>query len=607
LVGVFGCVLKDGNAGSVVYEALKRLEHRGYDSVGAATIHEGAIYLKKDHGKIDEVHARHGLDHLPGKVGLGHIRWATHGAPLQVNAHPHLDCKEKVAVAQNGIIENYAELKKELEEAGHVFKSKTDTEVVSHLVEEKSKKGLRFEDALRDTLNRLEGSFSVAVMSVDDPERLFFAQKENTLTIGVGKNAMYCSSDIPTFLPMTNEIVTVESGEAAILDAKQFEIRKFADWSLVSREPKKVDWVPEIAEKEGFPHYMLKEIHAQPVTLRSTIRLQEEYLNLMTTFLDRAKELFLVACGTSYHACLAASYMFSKMASLNTHPVYASEFIEQVGKSVNIDSTILALSQSGETADTLAAVDYARVRAATILGLTNVVGSTLTRVSRAYIVQQAGPEIGVAATKTFTAQLSVLAQLALRLAEKRGKLSHIEMEHFKEKLKQIPEIAEKVIKTEESIVRSIAKKYKDKPYFIFLGRGISSAVAYEGRLKLMETNYIPSMASPAAEVEPGVINLMKPGYPVFFICPRDETRRNIIEDIKKAKAEGASIISVVEEGDEEIKALSDDYIQVVKDMPEYLCPIEFVIPLQLFAYYTAIERGLDPDKPRHLTKAVTVK
>jgi len=607
MVGIFGCVLKDGNAAPVIHEALKRLEHRGYDSVGEATIHEGKLYVKKDRGRIDEVHARYNLDDLPGNVGLGHIRWATHGAPVQVNAHPHVDCNEKIAVAQNGIIENYAEIKRELEEGGHVFRSKTDTEVVSHLIEEKLKKGLRFEDALRETLNRLEGSFALAVISVVGSGRIFCAQKENTLTVGVAKDAVYCSSDIPTFLPMTNETVAVESGEVALLSEQKCEIRRFSDWSEVSRKSKRIDWVPEIAEKEGYPHFMLKEIHAQPYTLRSTIRLQEEYLELMTAFLDRAKELFLVACGTSYHACLAASYMFSKMASLNTHPVYASEFVEQVGKSVNIDSTILALSQSGETADTLAAVDYARNRAATILGLTNVVGSTLTRVSRAYIVQQAGPEIGVAATKTFTAQLSVLAQLALKLAEKRGKLSHVEMEQFKDKLRLIPEIAEKVIKTEESIVRSIARKYKDKPYFIFLGRGISSAVAYEGRLKLMETNYIPSMANPAAEMEPGVINLMRPGSPVFFICPRDETRRNIIENIKKAKAEGASVISLIEEGDEEIKALSDDYIQVVKDVPEFLCPIQFVIPLQLFAYYMAVERGLDPDKPRHLTKAVTVK
>jgi len=352
---------------------------------------------------------------------------------------------------------------------------------------------------------------------------------------------------------------------------------------------------------------MLKEIHAQPSCLRTTIRLQEKYLELMTTFLDRAKELFLVACGTSYHACLAASYMFSKMAFLATHPVFASEFIEQVGKSVNIDSTILALSQSGETADTLATVDYARSRAATVLGLTNVVGSTLTRVSRAYICQQAGPEIGVAATKTFTAQLSVLAQLALRLAEKRGKISHVEMEDFKAKLRQIPDIAEKILQTQEERIRQIAKKYRDKPYFFFFGRGVSSAVALEGALKLLETNYIPSMTNVDAEIELNFYNLVQPGFPAFFICPKDDTHKIIVDNIREIKARGASVVAIIEEGDEEIKALADDYIEIERDVPEFLCPIQCAIPLQLFAYYMAIERGLDPDRPRHLTKAVTVK
>jgi glucosamine--fructose-6-phosphate aminotransferase (isomerizing) len=362
-----------------------------------------------------------------------------------------------------------------------------------------------------------------------------------------------------------------------------------------------------VAEKEGYPHFMLKEIHAQPSTLRTTIRLQDQYLELMTTFLDRAKELFLVACGTSYHACLTASYMFSKMAFLSTHPVFASEFIEQIGKSVNIDSTILVLSQSGETTDTLAAVDYARLHAATILGLTNVVGSTLTRVSRSYICQQAGPEIGVAATKTFTAQLSVLAQLALMLAEKRGKLSHVEMENYKEKLRQIPDVVERVIRTQEGKVKQIARKYRDKPYFFF-GRGISSAIALEGTLKLMETNYLPAMNITIPETEQGFINnVIQSGAPAIFICPKDDTHKKIIDDIKEMKGQGASIIAVIEEGDEEIKALADDYIEVVKGVPEFLCPIQCIVPLQLFAYYMVVERGLDPDRPRHLTKAVTVK
>jgi glucosamine--fructose-6-phosphate aminotransferase (isomerizing) len=587
---------------------LKRLEYRGYDSVGEATISEGKLYVKKDHGKIDEVHASYNLDDLPGRIGLGHIRWATHGAPTQVNAHPHVDCENQVAVVQNGIIENYAEIKQELENSGHIFKSKTDTEVFTHLVEEKLKKGLSFVEAIRETMNRLEGSFSVAIVWVKDYDKIFCAQKENPLTIGLGESATYCSSDIPTFLPMTKKAVRIESGEVGILSEKGYEIRRLADWSQVSREPKIIDWVLETAEKGGYPHFMLKEIHDQPSTLRATIRLQEEYMDLMATFLDKANELLLVACGTSYHACLAASYMFSKMAFLSTRPVFASEFVPQIGKTVSYNSTILALSQSGETTDTLAAVDYARFQAATILGLTNVVGSTLTRVSRVYICPQSGPEIGVAATKTFTAQLSVLAQLALKLAEKRGKLSYQEMKNYRMKLKQIPDVVERVIRTQEDKVKKIAKKYRDKPYFFFFGRGMASAIALEGTLKLMETNYLPAMNITTPEAEQGFINnMIQSGAPTIFICPRDDTRKKIVDDIKEVKAQGASIIAVIEEGDEEIKALADDYVEVVKDVPELLYPIQCIVPLQLFAYYMAVERGLDPDRPRNLTKAVTVR
>jgi len=587
---------------------LKRLEYRGYDSVGEATISKGKLYVKKDHGKIDEVHALHNLDDLPGRIGLGHIRWATHGAPMQVNAHPHVDCKNQVAVVQNGIIENYAEIKQELESLGHVFKSKTDTEVFNHLIEEKLKKELSFIEAVRETLNRLEGSFSIAIIWVKESDKIFCAQKESSLTIGLGENAAYCSSDIPTFLPMTKKTVRIESGEVGILSEKGYEIRSLADWRQVLREPKIIDWVLETAEKGGYPHFMLKEIHDQPSTLRTTIRLQEEYMDLMATFLDKADELLLVACGTSYHACLAASYMFSKMAFLSTRPVFASEFIEQIGKTASYGSTILALSQSGETTDTLAAVDYARFQAATILGLTNVVGSTLTRVSRVYICPQSGPEIGVAATKTFTAQLSVLAQLALKLAEKRGKLSYQEMKNYRMKLKQMPDVVERVIQTQEDKVKQIANKCRDKPYFFFFGRGMASAIALEGTLKLMETNYLPAMNITVPETEQGFINnMIQSGAPAIFVCPRDNTHKKTVDDIKEIKAQGASIIAIIEEGDEEIKALADDYVEVVKDVPELLCPIQCIVPLQLFAYYMAVERGLDPDRPRHLTKAVTVR
>jgi glucosamine--fructose-6-phosphate aminotransferase (isomerizing) len=607
MCGIFGCILKDEKAASTVHAALKRLEYRGYDSVGEATIHSGKLFIKKDKGKVDEVHAIHDLDDMLGRIAIGHTRWATHGAPSQVNAHPHTDCTEQIAVVHNGIIENFAELKKELDDLGHVFKSKTDTEVISHLIEDKIKEGLSLSEAVCETVKRLEGSYAIAVLSVKEPKKIVCARKESPLVIGVGKDTVYCASDIPAFLPLTNKAVIIEDGELIILSDEGYEIHKISDWRLVDRKPEIIDWTAEMAQKQGYPHFMLKEIHEQPLSLRNTLRLQEQYLDLMATFLERATEVFLVAAGTSYHACLAASYMFGKVAFLATHPIIASEFIEQHGKAVNIDSTILAVSQSGETADTLAAVEWARLKAATILGLTNVVGSTLTRISRAYVCQQSGPEIGVAATKTFTAQLSVLSQLALNVAKRRGKISHTEIEDLERNLERIPEVVETILKRQEEKVKSLAKKYRGKQCFFFLGRGISSATAMEGRLKLLEIAYAPAIAYPAGESKHGPISLVEPGFPVVFICPKDDTRKTIIGNIMEMKARGASIIAIIEEGDEETKQLVDDYIEIPKGFPEVLSPVPYVVPLQLFAYYMAVERGYDPDMPRNLAKSVTVK
>ncbi|MDI6690921.1 MAG: glutamine--fructose-6-phosphate transaminase (isomerizing) [Candidatus Bathyarchaeota archaeon] len=609
MCGIFGCVLKDGKAAPIIHAALKRLEYRGYDSVGEATIYNGKLYIKKDRGKIEEVDKIHNLDDLPGNIGVGHTRWATHGAPLQVNAHPHLDCSEQIAIVHNGIIENFAELKLELENRGHVFKSKTDTEVAAHLIEEilKTNPSLSLADAVLEAVKRLDGSYALAVISPKEPNKMICARHESPLVVGINEKAIYCASDIPAFLPLTNKAVIIDDGELVTLSLEGFEIRKIADSSLVVREPKFIDWTPEMAVKQGYPHFMLKEIHEQPATLRNTLRLQEQYLDLMATFLDRAREVYLVACGTSYHACLAASYMFSKLAFLATYPVIASEFVEQHGKSVNIDSAILAVSQSGETADTLAAVNCARQRAATILGLTNVIGSTLTRVSRVYIGQQSGPEIGVAATKTFTSQLSVLAQLALRLAKKRGKISQDEMDYLAEKMEKLPDTVETIIQTQEENVKQIAKKYKDAKTFFFLGRGISTATAYEGRLKLMEIAYVPAIAFPAGESKHGPISLIEQGFPVVFICPKDETHKTIVGNIMEMKARGALIIAVIEKDDEEIKSLADDWIEMPKGIPEVLSPIPYIIPLQLLAYYMAVERGHNPDMPRNLAKSVTVK
>jgi glutamine---fructose-6-phosphate transaminase (isomerizing) len=609
MCGIFGCVLNEGTAAPLIHSSLKKLEYRGYDSVGIATISGGQIFIKKDQGKIDEVNRVLNLDDMPGGIGIGHTRWATHGAPLKVNSHPHTDCTGEVVVVHNGIIENFLDLKAELTNLGHEFVSKTDTEVMAHLIEEVYKRNppLNFEQAVIEALKRVEGSYAFAIMCAKEPDKIICARNESPLVLGVNHKGVFCASDIPAFLDVTNRAVFINNGELVILNTAGYQIKKISDGSLITREPITVEWTAEMAVKQGYPHFMIKEIHEQPEVLRNTLRIQDHYLDLLSTFLDRANEVFFVACGTSYHACLAASYMFSKLAFLPTFPVYGSEFVEQCGKSVSIDTTMLAVSQSGETADTIAAVTCAQQRAATVLSLTNVIGSTMTRISRVYIGTQAGPEIGVAATKTFTSQLSVLAQLALKLSKKRGKISQDEIDTLEENLEKLPDKVETIVKTQEEKIKQIAKKYVNSKVFFFLGRGISTATAYEARLKLMEIAYIPSIAFPAGESKHGPISLVEDGFPVVFICPRDETHKTIIGNIMEMKARGAHIIAVMEEGDVDIKSLADDYIEVPKGIPPILSPIPYIVPLQLLAYYTALEKGLNPDMPRNLAKSVTVK
>jgi glucosamine--fructose-6-phosphate aminotransferase (isomerizing) len=426
------------------------------------------------------------------------------------------------------------------------------------------------------------------------------------LVIGVSETGTYCASDIPAILPYTNMVTYLRNGELAELDVKGYKIFKIDDGSKVERELKEITWSVEQAEKQGFDHFMLKEINEQPNSLRDGLRLQQNYLDLVTAFLDRGEEIILLAAGTSYHSCLAGSYIFSKLARITTYPVISSEFIEQYGSTIGIDSTILSVSQSGETYDTLKAIDHARMRAATVLGITNTVGSTLTRVSRAYIIQQSGPEIGVAATKTFTSQVLVLAQMALRLAETRGKLSQDEIDELKHKLTLVPNWVEETLQKTNEKVNSLSNKFKDDELFLFLGRGISTATALEGRLKLLEITYVPSLAYPAGESKHGPISIIEDGVSCIFLCPRGDSHKQIIGSIMEMKARGARILSICEEGDEEIKSLSDEYIEMPKGIPEILSPIPYVVPLQLLAYNLAILKGLDPDKPRNLAKSVTV-
>ena len=606
MCGIVAFLSFSGDVALIIHQALKRLEYRGYDSVGIATLDQNMLYLKKDAGKIDDVHTLLNLDDLPGKVGIGHTRWATHGAPMKINAHPHTDCSGKIAVVHNGIIENFSQLRDELTAKGHVFVSKTDTEVIPHIIEEETRRGLGFVDAVKEALKKLEGSFAIAAIYTGEPQRIVCARWESPLVIGVSESILCMASDIPTILPLTNRVIDINNGELAELSGEGVKIWRLADWTRVDREPHIISWTAEMAEKQGYPHFMIKEINEQSISLSNALRVQDKYLDLLSTFLDRSREIFLIACGTSYNACLAASYMFSALANLPTYPVIASEFVEQYGESVNINSTILGVSQSGETADILHALDHARFKAATILGLTNTVGSTLTRVSRAYIVQQSGPEIGVAATKTFTAQLIVLAQLALRLAKIRGKVSQDNIDLLEAKLRETPRIIDEIIETQEEKVRHIVRKHRHRECFYFLGRGISTATAFEGRLKLLEISYIPSIAYPAGESKHGPISLIEQGFPVVFVCPRDSTRKTLIGNIMEMKARGANIIAVIEANDEEVKKLADDFIEIPLGVPEILSPISYVVPLQLLAYYMAVEKGLNPDTPRNLAKSVTV-
>jgi len=606
MCGIIGCVLEEGKVAPLLRAALKRLEYRGYDSVGEATVHNGKLYIKKDAGKLDDVHARLNLDELPGRVGIGHTRWATHGAPSMVNAHPHTDCAETVAVVMNGIIENYAELREELTRTDHLYRSRCDAEVIPHLIEKYAVNGATLIDAVLKTLKELKGAYAIAVISEREPDKIICAAKEAPLVIGIGERAIYCASDIPAFLPMTNKVIFLEDGEVAILTLAGPKILKADTGEEVHRNVVEIPWSTTQAEKSGYAHFMLKEIHEQPLALRNVLRTREIYYDLMTTILNDAKNVFLVAAGTSYHSCVAASYMFSQLAHLVTLPVVASEFIENYGNIIDDRTVVLAVSQSGETADVLNPVRFAKSKGAKIVGITNVMGSSLTRLCNVYIGQNSGPEIGVCATKTFIAQLMVFAKLAINLALKRGHLSKEDADHLLAKLLSMPNMIQDILDKTESVTQKLAEKYKDSRCMCFLGRGINYATALEGRLKLLEVSYIPSLAYPAGESKHGFIALVEKNYPVIFVAPRDQTYDKTISNIMEMKARGANIISIIEDKDEQVRKLSDEYIEIPSDIPAPFLPIACVVPLQLLAYYTAVYRSLDPDMPRNLAKSVTV-
>jgi len=606
MCGIAACVLRNGEVGPVLYDCLKRLEYRGYDSVGEASIIDGKIVVKKDKGKIDQVEEKLGISDLAGVVGIGHTRWATHGAPSQENAHPHTDCKNTVAVVHNGIIENFMRLRQELELKGHQFNSRTDTEVVAHLVEECLGSGKSFAEAVRLTSKKLTGAYALALISSLEPDKVVCVRNESPLVVGRGTDSNYCASDIPAFLSRTNQVIFLEDDEMAVLTADKVRLLHISDGEELTREPVTIDWNAETALKTGYRHFMLKEIHEQPMTVRNALRTHPIYLDLMASAMNRAKRIFLVACGTSYHACLAATYAFSNLAKFAVTPAVASEFIDTYGALVDSDSVVLAVSQSGETADTLSAVRGAKERGATVLGISNVMGSTLTRISDVYIGQNSGPEMGVAATKTFTAQLSVLVKIVVALARKREVLRSADLEALQNGFNRLPGWISIVLSTQEERVKRIVEKYSDRSSFCFLGRGIGVATALEGRLKLLELSYLPAIAYAAGESKHGFISVVEEGYPVIFIAPRDETYSKMIGNTMEMKARGAQIISIVDDQDGEVSGLSDETVTVPPGIPSMLTPIVFVVPLQLFAYYMAVGKGYDPDFPRNLAKSVTV-
>jgi glucosamine--fructose-6-phosphate aminotransferase (isomerizing) len=606
MCGISGAALETGDVGPILYDSLKRLEYRGYDSVGEAAVVNGRIVVKKDVGKIDQVQSKLRISDLPGKIGIGHTRWATHGAPSQENAHPHTDCKGTVAVVHNGIIENFMELKQELESKGHILKSRTDTEIVAHLVEENLKLQIGFVEAVRQAAKRLKGAYALAFVCAHEPDKIVCVRKESPLVIGVGTNANYLASDIPAFLPRTKNAMLLDDDEMAVLTSDRIRVMKIETGEEIVRKPFTVEWSVETATKGGYPHFMLKEINEQPLTVRNALRTQPIYLELMASAISRAKRIFLLACGTSYHACLAASYAFANLARVEVTAAIASEFIDAYGSLIDSDTVVLTVSQSGETADTLTAVRGAKDRGATILGLTNVMGSTLTRLSDVYIGQNSGPEMGVAATKTFTAQYAVLIKIVVALARKRRTVNPNDLQRLEDGFNHLPAWISTTISTQDDNVRRIVQKNSDKGSFCFLGRGVSVATALEGRLKLLELSYLPAIAYPAGESKHGFISVVEEGYPVVFVAPKDEAYPKIIGNVMEMKARRAQVLSLVEGDDGQVANLSDETIQMPSGIPPPLTPIVFIVPLQLFAYRMAVTKGYDPDFPRNLAKSVTV-
>jgi glucosamine--fructose-6-phosphate aminotransferase (isomerizing) len=599
----------------ILIDGLRRLEYRGYDSAGVAVVRDGSIDLRRSAGKLarlEEVIASAPID---GDYGIGHTRWATHGRPTEENAHPHRDCTGRIVVVHNGIIENYLDLKQQLQKEGHTFVTETDTEIVAHLVEREMKDdGL--ENAVRRALLYMRGLFALVLISADDPNKIVTVRNGPPIVVGLGDGEFFVASDIPAILSHTRDVVFLGDEEMAVITPDGVE---FTDYSGagVSKKSTKVSWDPVMAEKAGYKHFMLKEIFEQPWAVKETVlgRASQESgkvflheIEIPDQVLREVERIVILACGTSWHAALVAKFLFETLARVPVDVDYGSEYRYR-DPIVSTNTLAVVITQSGETADTLAALREARKKGARSIAICNVVGSMATRETDGTVYTHAGPEIGVASTKAFTTQIVALHLLAMYLGQIRGTLSPEAARPHIEGLSQLPLLIEQTLRC-ESITEEIAKRFYQRSDFLYLGRGVNYPIALEGALKLKEISYIHAEGYPAGEMKHGPIALIDEKMPVVTIAPHDHVFEKMIGNIQEAKARGGSVIALTTEGHKSIRSLLDpsqDFLIEVPESHPLLTPVLMVVPLQLLAYHIAIRRGCDVDQPRNLAKSVTVE
>lgn len=611
IVGYIG----DKRAYPILIKGLSRLEYRGYDSAGIALLQEdNAIKIYKRQGKVLDLTEFIGDASTDGTVGIGHTRWATHGLPNDVNAHPHSSGDGSITLVHNGIIENYDVLKKELIKRGHVFKSETDTEVLVHLIEDiKEKSGVALEEAVRIALNEVHGAYAIVVLSTDEPDKIIAAKKSSPLVIGIGEDEYYLASDATPIVEYTKNVVYLEDEQIAIIHRKN-------GMRIISLRNKEVSpYVQELEmqleelEKGGYEHFMLKEIYEQPRAIHDSFRgrlnSKEGWVSLggikdYEEQIANANRIIIIACGTSWHAALVGEYYFEDLARIPVEVEYASEFRYR-NPIIRKDDVVIAISQSGETADTLAALKMAREQGATLLGIVNVVGSTISRVTDAGSYTHAGPEIGVASTKAFTTQLTLLALMALAIGKRRRTITDKKFQVYLNELEALPGKIEKLLESDDYI-KSVAAEYKDAQNALYLGRGSSFPIALEGALKLKEISYIHAEGYPAAEMKHGPIALIDENMPVFVIATQGHNYEKVVSNIQEVKARKGKLIAIVTKGDTAVRDIADHVIEI-PTCDEFVVPILATIPFQLISYHIAVMRECNVDQPRNLAKSVTVE